>query len=136
MQALEVLTQKGRLDFSQYMAFALYDETYGFYNNHTYTEHFITAPTRSNCFAYAVANWIMSQEARRVIEYGPGTGQLAHEVTCFLKEQSYTLESYTLVERSRRLREKIRALYASQFQFAKNEPATGSVIIALSLIHI
>ncbi|UTC24573.1 SAM-dependent methyltransferase [Candidatus Comchoanobacter bicostacola] len=133
MQAVEALAQKGRLNFSQYMAFALYDEVYGFYNNTPYTEHFITAPTRSNCFAYAVANWIMDQEIECVIEYGPGMGKLAHEVTHFLKEQSYRLDSYTLVERSKRLREKIKALYPNQFRFEKTEAAPGSAIIANEL---
>lgn len=115
-------TDESPLRFDRFMDLALHDPDRGYYARRIrgvgHTGDFTTAPMLSSSLARAIAGWaaraMASTGCRDLIEAGPGEGRLAAEVLRALPWHRRLRTRLHLVERSRPLREKQRALLGSR----------------------
>jgi SAM-dependent MidA family methyltransferase len=111
MIAGEIATQGGAIPFSRFMELALYAPNLGYYSGGAAKlgrdGDFTTAPEISPLFGATLARAaaaIMAQTGPNIIEFGAGTGKLAHDVLVALDAMGVALESYTIIELSGELR--------------------------------
>jgi SAM-dependent MidA family methyltransferase len=109
--ATEIEEQGGAIPFSRFMELALYAPRLGYYSGGAAKlgkdGDFITAPEISPLFGATLARAaaaIIAQSAPNIIEFGAGTGKLAHDVLTALGEQGVVVDSYTIVDLSGELR--------------------------------
>jgi SAM-dependent MidA family methyltransferase len=109
--AREIATQGGAIPFSRFMELALYAPNLGYYSGGAAKlgrdGDFTTAPEISPLFGATLARAaaaIMAQTGPNIIEFGAGTGKLAHDVLLALDAMGVALESYTIIELSGELR--------------------------------
>jgi SAM-dependent MidA family methyltransferase len=107
----EIATQGGAIPFSRFMELALYAPNLGYYSGGAAKlgrdGDFTTAPEISPLFGATLARAaaaIMAQTGPNIIEFGAGTGKLAHDVLLALDAMGVALESYTIIELSGELR--------------------------------
>lgn len=123
------------IDFSDFMAAALYDDEYGYYTTQNAilgeAGDFITAPTLGNLFAGCLSHLyeevVDTCEGRDILELGPGTGQLGVDLLHWLPEDIqpknyYFLEkSPTLIQTQKSNVEKNLPQNASIFQWISSD---------------
>src|SRR5690606_5933939 len=108
-----IAEEGGWIGFDRFMADALYEPDLGYYTGGSRRfgrdGDFVTAPEISPLFGACVAGqcarWFETLGARRIIEFGAGTGQLAAQVLNALARQGITDVDYRIVELSAPLRQ-------------------------------
>lgn len=103
----------GWIGFDRFMAGVLYEPGLGYYTGGSRRfgrdGDFVTAPEISPLFGACVASqcarWFETLGARRIIEFGAGTGQLAAQVLNGLARNGITDVDYRIVELSAPLRQ-------------------------------
>ncbi len=106
--ASEIARAGGWIPFDRYMQLALYAPGLGYYvaGLHKFGDSaaggdFVTAPELSPLFAQALARQIAAlfeQVPPRIVEFGAGSGALAHDLIAALSQRGVALESYSIVE--------------------------------------
>ncbi|HUW97335.1 MAG TPA: SAM-dependent methyltransferase [Acidiferrobacter sp.] len=147
--ALEtMLTQNGSLSFTDYMEWALYSPTQGYY---THREVFgaqgdyVTAPLLSPLFGDCLARQcaaILAPLGGSIMEIGAGNGRLAVDILKSLGARQTLPDRYWLIERSPLLRGRAQALIAAEIpqwadrvRIVENWPdEQAAVILANELI--
>lgn len=101
----------GWLSFARFMELALYAPGLGYYSGGATklgkSGDFTTAPEISPLFGATLAEFclpIMQQSAPQIMEFGAGTGKLAHDILQHLQQQGQSPEKYWIVEVSGQLR--------------------------------
>lgn len=109
--AAEIAEQGGAIPFSRFMELALYAPGLGYYSGGAAKlgkdGDFTTAPEISPLYGATLARAaaaIMAQSGPDIIEFGAGTGKLAHDVLGALDALGVAVESYTIIELSGELR--------------------------------
>jgi SAM-dependent MidA family methyltransferase len=109
--AAEIEQHGGAIPFSRFMELALYAPRLGYYSGGAAKlgkdGDFTTAPEISPLFGAALARAaaaIIAQSAPHIIEFGAGTGKLAHDVLTALAAQGVQVDSYTIIDLSGELR--------------------------------
>jgi len=103
----------GAISFARFMELALYAPRLGYYSGGSAklgeAGDFTTAPELTPLFGATVARLaaaIIAQTAPAILEFGAGTGKLAHDVLTALAAEGVTVEQYCIVELSGELRER------------------------------
>ena len=114
----EIAAAGGWIGFDRYMELALYAPGFGYYaagarklGERGVGGDFVTAPEISPLFAQALAAQlaqIFEQLPARIVEFGAGTGALAHELLAAFAARGVQVETYGIVELSADLRERQR----------------------------
>jgi SAM-dependent MidA family methyltransferase len=101
----------GWISFAQYMELVLYAPGLGYYSGGAAKlgkdGDFTTAPEITPLFGGAMAQLateLMSRTAFQILEFGAGTGKLAHDVLTELRQMDVAIERYAIVEVSGELR--------------------------------
>jgi SAM-dependent MidA family methyltransferase len=109
--AAEIERCSGAIPFSRFMDLALYAPGLGYYSGGAAKlgkeGDFTTAPEMTPLFGAAlaqVAAAIMAQSAPNILEFGAGTGKLAHDILSELARAGVAVEQYAIVELSGELR--------------------------------
>lgn len=109
--AAEIAEQGGAIPFSRFMELALYAPRLGYYSGGAaklgQDGDFTTAPEISPLYGATLARAaaaIMAQSGPNIIEFGAGTGKLAHDVLRALGGMGVAVDSYTIIELSGELR--------------------------------
>jgi SAM-dependent MidA family methyltransferase len=109
--AEEIEQQGGAIPFSRFMEIALYAPRLGYYSGGAaklgQEGDFTTAPEITPLFGASlagVAAAIIAQSAPNIIEFGAGTGKLAHDVLTALAAAGVQVDSYTIIDLSGELR--------------------------------
>ena len=103
----------GQLPFARFMELALYTPGLGYYSGGSAklgaAGDFTTAPELSPLFGASVARAvaaIIAQSAPSILEFGAGTGKLAHDVLTALAADGVPIDQYLIVELSAELRQR------------------------------
>jgi SAM-dependent MidA family methyltransferase len=103
----------GAISFARYMELALYTPGLGYYSGGSAklgaAGDFTTAPELSALFGASVARVaaaIIAQSAPSILEFGAGTGKLAHDVLSSLAADGIAIDHYFIVELSGELRQR------------------------------
>lgn len=109
----EIAAQGGAISFARYMDLALYAPRLGYYSGGSAklgaAGDFTTAPELSPLFGATVARVaaaIIAQSAPSILEFGAGTGKLAHDVLHSLAADGVVIDEYLIVEVSSELRDR------------------------------
>ncbi|NRR30807.1 SAM-dependent methyltransferase [Oxalobacteraceae bacterium] len=109
--AADIERHAGAISFARFMELALYAPDLGYYSGGAAKlgkdGDFTTAPELSSLFGSTLAHAaaaIMAQTAPRILEFGAGTGKLAHDILSELAAAGIAIESYAIVELSGELR--------------------------------
>jgi SAM-dependent MidA family methyltransferase len=109
--AADIAQHAGAISFARYMELALYAPGLGYYSGGAAKlgkdGDFTTAPELTPLFGSALAQAaaaIMAQSAPRLLEFGAGTGKLAHDILTELAAAGVAVERYYIVELSGELR--------------------------------
>jgi SAM-dependent MidA family methyltransferase len=109
--AAEIAQQSGAISFARFMELALYAPGLGYYSGGAAKlgkdGDFTTAPEISPLFGAALAQVaadIIAQSEPNILEFGAGTGKLAHDVLGALRDAGIEVASYAIVELSGELR--------------------------------
>ncbi|HAT32410.1 MAG TPA: hypothetical protein DCW29_16640 [Janthinobacterium sp.] len=109
--AADIARHAGAIPFARFMELALYAPDLGYYSGGAAKlgpqGDFTTAPEITPLFGAAlarVAAAIMAQSAPRILEFGAGTGKLAHDILSELAQAGVHVEQYAIVELSGELR--------------------------------
>lgn len=110
--AAEVAQRGGWVDFSQFMAWALYAPSLGYYSagakKFGAMGDFVTAPEISTLFGRTLARQVaevLSVAPGNILELGAGTGQLALQILKALEYQSSLPDKYEILEVSAHLQQ-------------------------------
>ena len=150
--AHEIATAGGWIGFDRYMDLALYAPGLGYYTagarkfgDALAGGDFVTAPEISPLFGQALAAQVAEILAQvtpgrpgRILEFGAGTGRLAHDVLGTLARANVPVERYEIVEVSADLRERQHALLAGWPMMWHETLPTGfeGVIIANEVLDV
>jgi SAM-dependent MidA family methyltransferase len=137
--AAEIAGEGGAIAFSRFMELALYAPGLGYYSGGAaklgQAGDFTTAPEITPLFGAALAQAaaaIIAQSAPHILEFGAGTGKLAHDVLTALQQAGVAVESYSIVELSGELRarqqEALRAFPQVRWLDALPESFSGVVL--------
>ncbi|WP_426116450.1 class I SAM-dependent methyltransferase [Massilia sp. PWRC2] len=103
----------GAISFARFMELALYTPGLGYYSGGAAklgaAGDFTTAPELSPLFGATiarVASAIIAQSAPAILEFGAGTGKLAHDVLSALAADGIAVDQYLIVELSGELRQR------------------------------
>ena len=109
--AADIAQHAGAISFARYMELALYAPGLGYYSGGSAKlgedGDFTTAPELTPLFGGAlaqVAAAIIAQSAPQILEFGAGTGKLAHDILSALKNAGVPVARYCIVELSGELR--------------------------------
>ena len=105
-----IIAQGGQVSFEDYMAFALYDRQWGYYQQDHFhigpRGDFITA-AQSEVFASCLLHWVkgvwLRGVERNILEFGPGQGHLAAHLLARLDAEDALPGQYWLCEISESL---------------------------------
>ena len=107
----QIAAQGGWLSFARFMELALYAPGLGYYSGGASklgkSGDFTTAPEISPLFGKTLAHFcfpLLQQSRSQIMEFGAGTGKLAHDILQELHAQGVALEKYYIVEVSGQLR--------------------------------
>lgn len=122
MIAGEIARNSGWISFARYMELVLYAPGLGYYSGGAAKlgkdGDFTTAPEITPLFGDTlarVAAQLMAQTVPQIMEFGAGSGKLAHDILTELSAMDVTIERYAIVELSGELR-------ARQEQALRNFP--------------
>ena len=107
----EISRSSGWISFARYMELVLYAPGLGYYSGGAakfgkdgdFTTGPEITPLFGNTLAHAAA-LLMTQAAPRILEFGAGTGKLAHDVLTELAAMGVAIEAYSILELSGELR--------------------------------
>ena len=109
--ANDIQAHSGWISFARYMEQVLYAPDLGYYSGGAAKlgkdGDFTTAPEITPLFGATLAHVaadLMSQTAPRILEFGAGTGKLAHDVLTELKAAGIAIDRYQIVDLSGELR--------------------------------
>lgn len=109
--AKDIQSNDGWISFARYMELVLYAPGLGYYSGGAAKlgkdGDFTTAPEISPLFGQAlaeVATHLMQQTMPQIIEFGAGSGKLAHDILVELTSMKVPLDRYMIVELSGELR--------------------------------
>jgi SAM-dependent MidA family methyltransferase len=109
--AADIERHSGAIPFARFMELALYAPDLGYYSGGAAKlgkdGDFTTAPELTPLFGAALAQAaaaIMAQSAPQILEFGAGTGKLAHDILTELTGAGVAVERYAIVELSGELR--------------------------------
>lgn len=149
--AREIDNAGGWIGFDRYMALALYTPGLGYYaagahklGDSATGGDFVTAPEISPLFAQALAAQAAQliqcgAVAPNIVEFGAGSGVLAHDLLTALQALDLPIKRYTIVEVSADLRERQRARLAAHGNVAwLDAPPAGfdGVVIANEVLDV
>lgn len=116
-------SQGAAISFARYMELALYQPGLGYYSGGATKlgkdGDFTTAPEMSPLFGQALAHAALAllrssppgpPGPLRILEFGAGSGQLAHDILCELQRLDIAVEQYAILELSGSLRARQRAI--------------------------
>jgi SAM-dependent MidA family methyltransferase len=113
----EIQRQSGWISFARFMELALYAPGLGYYSGGAAKlgkdGDFTTAPEITPLFGQTLAQVVaavLDQTAGQIIEFGAGTGKLAHDILCELTTMGVHISTYAIVELSGELRERQQAM--------------------------
>jgi SAM-dependent MidA family methyltransferase len=113
----EIQRQSGWISFARFMELALYAPGLGYYSGGAAKlgkdGDFTTAPEITPLFGQTLAQVVaavLDQTAGQIIEFGAGTGKLAHDILCELTTMGVHISTYGIVELSGELRERQQAM--------------------------
>lgn len=116
----EIITQDGKISFSQFMQMALYEPGLGYYQNNLqkFGEEgdFITAPEMGNNFAKCLARSVQKffsdsiEATKKLLEIGAGSGILAANLLLELEQLNALPAQYLILEPSAQLRSQQKSL--------------------------
>jgi len=148
----EITAASAWIGFDRYMDLALYAPGLGYYTagarkigDSFAGGDFVTAPEISPLFARALAAQVAqvlmlvaTDQPRRILEFGAGTGRLAHDLLEALDQIGVAIDGYEIVEVSADLRERQRQLLAGRPVAWLEVPPTGfaGVIIANEVLDV
>jgi SAM-dependent MidA family methyltransferase len=144
----EIDAAGGWIGFDRYMALALYAPGLGYYAAGATKfgaagagGDFVTAPEISPLFAQALAAQVaqvLAASAPHIVEFGAGTGALAHDLLAALDARGAAVEHYEIVELSAELRARQRALLADPRVGWLDAPPVGlsGVILANEVLDV
>lgn len=118
--ALALLLADHDLPFEEYMEWALYDPTYGYYSQREVfgaRGDYVTAPLLSPLFGRALARQcaaIISRQGGSIMEVGAGNGRLGVDIMKALEAHDALPERYWMIERSPLLQNRARALVKAE----------------------
>ena len=111
--AADIEQQGGAISFARFMETALYAPGLGYYSGGAAKlgapGDFTTAPEMSALYGAALAQAaaaIIAQSGPNILEFGAGTGKLAHDVLTELAAAGVEVASYSIIELSGELRER------------------------------
>ena len=111
--AADIEQQGGAISFARFMETALYAPGLGYYSGGAAKlgapGDFTTAPEMSALYGAALAQAaaaIIAQSGPNILEFGAGTGKLAHDVLTELACAGVEVASYSIIELSGELRER------------------------------
>jgi SAM-dependent MidA family methyltransferase len=138
----EIDAAGGWISFDRYMRLVLYAPGLGYYaagatklGGAASGGDFVTAPEISPLFAEALAAQIaqvFGQTPARIVEFGAGSGRLAHDLLRALRERGTPCEHYAIVEVSAELVQRQRAALANQPVEWLAAPPTGFAGVMLA----
>lgn len=109
--AEEIAQHAGWITFARFMELALYAPGLGYYSGGAAKigkeGDFITAPEMTSLFGQTLAQAIiplLAQTTPQIIEFGAGTGKLAHDILTELGNQGISVSRYFIVELSAELK--------------------------------
>jgi SAM-dependent MidA family methyltransferase len=109
--ANDIRRNSGWISFARYMELALYTPGLGYYSGGAVKlgkeGDFTTAPEITPLFGNTLAHVaadLMSQTAPQILEFGAGSGKLAHDILSELSEMGVAVHRYLIVEVSGELR--------------------------------
>ena len=109
--AAEIAQHAGAISFARFMELALYAPKLGYYSGGAAKlgkdGDFTTAPEISPLFGAALAQVsiaIIAQTGPNILEFGAGTGKLAHDILTEMARAGVRIERYAIVELSGELR--------------------------------
>lgn len=109
--ASDIQAHSGWIPFARYMEQVLYAPGLGYYSGGAAKlgkdGDFTTAPEITPLFGAALAHvaaGLMAQTAPKILEFGAGTGKLAHDILSELKAAGVPIDSYQIVDLSGELR--------------------------------
>ncbi len=141
LQALianDIRHKSGWISFARYMELALYAPELGYYSGGAAKlgkdGDFTTAPEITPLFGQAlaqVAARLMAQSAPQILEFGAGSGKLAHDILAELSAQGVAVHRYTILEVSAELRARQRQTLRGfpQVQWIDTLPAAFSGVV-------
>jgi len=144
----EIAAAGGWIGFDRFMELALYAPGLGYYaagarkfGGGAAGGDFVTAPEISPLFARALAGQVaqvLEHVPARILEFGAGTGRLAHDLLAALDARRVPVESYSIVELSADLRERQRSLLADARVrwLDAPPPAFAGVIVANEVLDV
>jgi len=107
----EIQRNSGWITFARYMELVLYAPGLGYYSGGAAKlgkdGDFTTAPEITPLFGGALAHVaadLMAQTSPQIMEFGAGTGKLAHDILTELQAMGVSIERYSIVELSGELR--------------------------------
>jgi SAM-dependent MidA family methyltransferase len=136
--AEEIRHQGGWISFARYMELALYAPVLGYYSGGAAKlgkdGDFITAPEITPLFGKTlaqVAAGLMQQSAPYILEFGAGTGRLAHDILTELNAMGVAIAGYAIVELSGELRARQEELLREfpQVSWLNQFPASFSGVV-------
>lgn len=149
--AREIVAADGWIGFDRYMTLALYTPGLGYYaagarklGDSATGGDFVTAPEISPLFAQALAAQAAQlircgAVAPHIVEFGAGSGTLAHDLLTALQAMDVPITRYAIVEVSADLRDRQRARLAAQPGVAwLDAPPAGfdGVVIANEVLDV
>lgn len=136
--ANEIRHQSGWISFARYMELALYAPGLGYYSGGAAKlgkdGDFTTAPEITPLFGETLAHVVaglMQQSAPNIIEFGAGSGKLAHALLSEMARLGLTVQQYFIVEISAELRARQETLLRDfpQVRWLDQLPAAFSGIV-------
>ncbi len=149
--ANEIEAQCGPISFARYMELALYAPQLGYYSGGSAKlgkdGDFTTAPEITPLFgatlAHAAAD-LMAQSVPQLLEFGAGTGKLAHDILSELAASGVIVERYAIVELSGELRARQeqalrdfpQVVWLDQFPAAFSGVVIGNEVLDAMPVHL
>ncbi|MBC7513356.1 MAG: SAM-dependent methyltransferase, partial [Herminiimonas sp.] len=136
--ASDIRHKSGWISFARYMELALYAPELGYYSGGAAKlgkdGDFTTAPEITPLFGQALAQVVvklMAQSAPQILEFGAGSGKLAHDILTELSAQGVAVHRYSILEVSAELRARQRQTLRGfpQVQWIDTLPAAFSGVV-------
>ncbi len=115
----EIQVHDGWISFARFMELALYADGLGYYAGASAKlgkeGDFTTAPEITPLFGATLAKFaadLAGQEPLRILEFGAGSGKLAHDILAALEESGRLAVEYVIIELSAQLRQRQQHLLA------------------------
>jgi SAM-dependent MidA family methyltransferase len=149
--ANDIRHNSGWISFSRFMELALYAPGLGYYSGGAAKlgkdGDFTTAPEITPLFGATLARItaeLMGKTAPQIIEFGAGTGKLAHDILTELREMKVPVHRYSIVELSGELRARQKntlrgfpqVAWLEQFPAAFSGVVIGNEVLDAMPVHL